>query len=124
MKIKVAMIAELPLPGEPIDGGVQAVTSYLVTCLRNCPDVELYVITFRMDGEPGRSLNREGYVQYTIPFSSLGTITGFRKDQENLNRCLAAIQPDIVHSQGAGHHGILASRSGLPSVTTIHGIQS
>ena len=118
------MIADLPEPGEVIDGGVQAVTSCLAPALGNLPDLELHVIRLKRGIDKARRHDREGYVLHVLPMSRLGTATKFRRDQHNLNRCLASIQPDLVHSQGAGHYGILASRAGYPTVITIHGILS
>lgn len=118
------MITDLPAPGEAMDGGVQAVSSYLVQELVLNPGIELHVLTFRAGQERVEDHQFAGYVQHLIPFSSFGTLTGFATDQLRLNNCLARIQPDVVHSQGGGHHGILAARSGFPFVTTIHGIQS
>ena len=53
----------------------------------------------------------------------MGTMTGLSIDQRRLNQTLDQIRPDVVHSQGAGHLGILAARSRYPCVITIHGIQ-
>ena len=124
MKIRVAMIADLPEPEEVIDGGVQAVTSGLVPALGRLPDVELHVIRLRRGVEEGRHHEQDSHVLHVLPMSRLGTVTSFRQDQRTLNRCLETIQPDVVHSQGAGHYGILTARSGYPAVITIHGILS
>ena len=118
------MITDLPDSGEPVDGGVQAVSSCLVTELARLESIDLHVVTFRLGLQSPRTVNRENYVHHLIPVGRLGTITGFAVDQARLNHALAEIRPDVVHSQGAGHLGILAARSKFPCVTTIHGIQS
>lgn len=123
MKIKVAMIADHPGDDGMIDGGVQAVTSYLVGALTRIPGIDLYILSFRL-GLKRVLVNRYAtHTHYLIPYGKLGTLTAFAKDQATLNTCLADIEPDIVHSQDAGHHGILASRCPYPAVITIHGIQ-
>lgn len=124
MIIKVAMIADHPETGDKIDGGVQAVTSYLVHAMTQLQEIELHVLSFRL-GTDRVTVNEEpNYVRYSIPFSRFGTLTGFNKDQAALNACLATIRPNVVHSQGGGHDGIVAKRSIFPTVVTIHGILS
>jgi glycosyltransferase involved in cell wall biosynthesis len=118
------MIADHPDVGSPIDGGVQAVTSYLVDALSSLDEVELHVISFRIGLRRSLVKEHQHYVHHLLPFGDLGAITGFARDQSTLNRLLAEIRPNVVHSQGAGHHGILAIRCGYPSVMTIHGIHS
>lgn len=122
MTIKVAMIADYPDSDHRIDGGVQAVTKYLVDAISAIAGVELTVIGFRQAILDIRVEENPKFVRYHIPYSSLGTLSGFAKDQKRLNACLATIRPDIVHSQGAGHFGILAQRTVYPTVITIHGI--
>jgi glycosyltransferase involved in cell wall biosynthesis len=124
MKIRVAMIADLPEPGEVINGGVQAVTSCLVPALGRLPAVELHVIRLRRGIDQTARHEQDGHMLHILPMSRLGTVTTFRQDQEMVDRCLGTIQPDIVHSQGAGHYGIIASRTGYSAVVTIHGILS
>jgi glycosyltransferase involved in cell wall biosynthesis len=116
------MVADLPLPGEPIDGGVQAVTSYLVEALSKSPEVELHVISFRPGLDGIRTLRADGIARYLIPYGRLGTLTVYAADQRNLEKCLRDIAPQLVHSQGGGHEGIVAKRAGYPTVVTIHGI--
>lgn len=116
------MIADHPETGEQIDGGVQAVTSYLVEALSQFDEIELYILSFRLGIDRVVVNQNPNYVHYSIPFSRFGTLTNFAKDQATLDKCVADIRPDVVHSQGAGHHGILANRSRFPAVTTIHGI--
>jgi glycosyltransferase involved in cell wall biosynthesis len=118
------MIADLPAPGESMDGGVQAVSRYLVQELVRLREIELHVITFGAGQKTMQEREYTDYVQHIIPLGGLGTLSGYAEDQKNLNKCLARIRPDIVHSQGAGHQGILAARSGYPAITTIHGIQA
>ena len=122
MTIRVAMIADHPGPGAPIDGGVQAVTSYLVDAISRFSDIELHVLRFRAGLSQVSEIKGPGYVLHTLPISRLGTLNGYRSDQSVLDQCLRSIRPDVVHSQGGGHLGILAMRAGYPVVVTIHGI--
>jgi glycosyltransferase involved in cell wall biosynthesis len=120
--MKLAMITDYPRAGEPVYGGVQAVSSYLIEALSQIGDLELNVLTFKAGISTAEVELLETHTHYILPFGKYGTLTGFRADQAILNSCLKKIRPDIVHSQGSGHHGILANRSGYPSVVTIHGI--
>lgn len=124
MTIKVAMLADYPESGSLIDGGLQAVTSYLVDAMVQLREVELHVISFRPGIDRVKFTKESNFFRYSLPLARFGTLTGFFKDQSTLNSCLKTIRPDIVHSQGGGHHGIIAKRTGLPTVVTIHGIHS
>ena len=120
--LRVAMITDHAASGEVVDGGVQAVTKYLVDALVRLEALELHVLSFKYNIKEPRSTTERGYRRHVLPGAGMGTLTAFRKDQRTLNTMLEGIQPDIVHGQGAGHNGILACRSPFPSVITIHGI--
>lgn len=120
--LRIAMLADLPESGEPINGGVQAVTNYLVKALQNLPDIDLHVLRLRQGVRKATSVQRERHHLHILPMSRLGTITAFWHDQRIVDDCLNSIAPDVVHSQGAGHYGILACRSRFPAVITVHGI--
>ena len=122
MAIRVAMIADYPETGDQIDGGVQAVTSYLVDAMSQLGEIDLHILVFRQGTAEAEVTEGPGFTRHSIPFAPFGTATGLSKDQSALNARLAAIRPDVVHSQGGGHQGILAKRSGYPAVVTIHGI--
>jgi glycosyltransferase involved in cell wall biosynthesis len=122
MAMKVAMITDHPESNERIDGGVQAVASYLVNAITELQEIDLHVLSFRLGSEGVTVTKEPNFTRYSLPFSRFGTLTAFARDQAVLNACLADIRPDIVHSQGGGHHGIVAIRSGYPTVVTVHGI--
>jgi glycosyltransferase involved in cell wall biosynthesis len=120
--MRIAMVADHPGVNQPNDGGVQSVTSYLVEELSRFKEIDLHVVRLRagidrVTEEPG-----PGFTLHTVPIQRLGTVTGFWKDQSLLNRKLASIRPDVIHSQGGGHYGILTKRAPYPSVITFHGI--
>jgi hypothetical protein len=116
------MITDHSESGERVDGGVQAVTKYLVEAMIRRPDIELHVISFQYRNDQHRSFAANGYNRHVLAGARFGTLTGFRQDQRTLDALLARIQPDVVHGQGAGHNGIIAARSGFPWVIPIHGI--
>jgi glycosyltransferase involved in cell wall biosynthesis len=105
-----------------VDGGVQAVTKYLVEALVEIDDIDLHVISFRYGLDRARQVEAEGYTRHHLPGARFGAITGYWKDQRSLSKCLEAIRTDVVQGQGISHDGIVATRSRYPSVLTIHGI--
>jgi glycosyltransferase involved in cell wall biosynthesis len=107
-----------------VDGGVQAVTKYLVDALIRFDDVEIHVLSFKYGIQDSWSSAANGYRRHVLAGARFGTLTGYWKDQQALNSYLDKINPTVVHAQGAGHNGILASRSRFPSVITIHGIMA
>jgi glycosyltransferase involved in cell wall biosynthesis len=118
----VAMIADYPLDPEAIDGGLQAVTVYLVRELLNLNEVDLRLVSFYPGIRASTRVHPNGLQQYLLPRQRLGAPTLWRYDFLNLNRCLNRIGPTVVHAQGAGLDGYLAVKSGYPSVVTFHGI--
>ena len=120
--LRVAMVADHPEQDDKIDGGVQAVTSYLAGAMSKLPDVDLHVITYRYNIAEPRTIEANDYVRHDIPGRRFGTMTAYWRSQIQLNHLLRTLKPHIVHGQGVGHDGIVASRSPYPSVLTVHGI--
>lgn len=116
------MIADHSDHADKVDGGVQAVTKYLVGAMTNLGEVELHVISYGYGIDEMRSIECDGYTRYVLPGKRFGTMTAYWRSQIQLNRILKMIRPDIVHGQGVGHDGIVAARCPYPSVLTIHGI--
>jgi len=122
--LRVAMITDYPDDEGVVDGGVQAVSKYLVKAMAQTGDIHVDVIGFRYGATKSETIRADGYTRHILPGGRFGAITGYWQDQRSLNRLLKTISPDIVHSQGVGHDGTVAARSGYPVVTTIHGIFS
>jgi glycosyltransferase involved in cell wall biosynthesis len=123
-KLRVAMVTDHPDREDMVDGGVQAVTKYLLHGLVKSGEIEVHVLSFKYGVKAGTSLPADGYFRHVLPGARFGTLTSFRKDQQTLTAHLDRIRPLIVHGQGAGHNGILARRSKYPSVITIHEIMT
>lgn len=115
------MVAEYPDSGL-VDGGVQAATRYLAEALVELDRIELHVISFRAHSSSPGQTSANGLHRHLLPRQRLGAVTRWHRDFAALERCLAAIRPDVVHGQGAGVEGYLAVRSGYPSVVTFHGM--
>jgi glycosyltransferase involved in cell wall biosynthesis len=124
MSIRVVMITDFPANVDKVDGGVQAVASYLVSELAKMPELDLHILSLERSRRPYRVAQKPGYWHHQISFQRLGSLAGFYRDQRNIDRCLEEIRPDLVHGQEASPHGILARRSKYPSVVTLHGIKS
>ncbi len=122
--LRIAIISDHADIGEKLDGGVQAVTRYILDGLRKSPGVEIHVLSIKYGIDRKQTISQPGYTLHLIPGSGFGALTAYRKDQKNVDSCLAEIKPQIVHGQGAGRDGITAVRSQYPSVITIHGIMS
>jgi len=120
--LRVAMITDFPENEGVVDGGVQAVSKYLVRAMAEIGDIHLDVISFRYGATGAEKIEADGYTLHFLPGARFGAVTGYWQDQRTFDRYLKVLSPDIVHSQGVGHDGTLAARSGYPVVTTIHGI--
>lgn len=121
--LRIAMITDHSASEDKVDGGVQAVTRYLVAALTALREIDLHVVGFSYGrGSAETSVTSNGYTKHVLPGAKLGTVTAFKSDQRELDKCLQRIDPAVVHGQGAGHNGILASRSRFPAVITVHGI--
>ena len=120
--LRVAMIADYPDSEDVIDGGVQAVTHYLVRAMSEIKDIDLHVVSFRSNMVPTMSHVPEGFTRHVLPEQSLGALTAYKRSQKSLNSLLKELQPDIVHGQGVGHDGIIVARCKFPHVLTVHGI--
>lgn len=107
-----------------VDGGVQAVTKYLVDELVKSEQLDVHVLSFKYGADRLDSREMHGYTRHVIPAARLGAFTIYSRDQHAANTLLERLRPDIVHSQGAGHYGIVATRSPYPALITIHGIMS
>lgn len=118
----VAMIADYPRHLDSIDGGVQAATAYLVSELVKSDEIDLHVVSFDVTVRAPNRVLRNGVKRHILPAQRLGAITRWRYDDMSLRKCLNEIKPTIVHAQGAGIDGFLATKSGYPSVVTVHGI--
>jgi glycosyltransferase involved in cell wall biosynthesis len=120
--LKVAMIADYPLDRDRIDGGVQAVVTYLVDALKDFSEIDLHIITFKRGSNRKLFQKRNGFYLHVLPKQRFGFSTFLFYDQFNLKRCLSRIKPHIVHAQGQGAPGYMALKSGYPAIVTFHGI--
>ena len=124
-KMKIVMATDYPIGGEKIDGGVQAVSSYIVNGLKKIEEVDLSIITFRSNiSEPEEAIE-DGIRIHVLPRAKRGgNLTFYRSDFKSFMACVNQIKPDLIHAQDASVEGYLASKSGYPSMVTFHGMIS
>lgn len=113
-----------PYPLGPIVGGVEAVTSALVSALNQHTDVEqLNVVTF-VNGSPKYSNQPLGKGYHHLIYSQerFELISKMAGDKNRLRILCDSLNPEIVHAQGLGKEGIVTVQQAFPSVVTIHGL--
>lgn len=116
------MISDYADVGGKTDGGVQTVTKYLVEEMSRTEGLDIHLVMFRPGLKRRTQIEHGNYTRHHLPMARLSALTSYAGNQRELQACLENIRPDIVHAQGAGSHGIMASRTHYPSVVTIHGI--
>lgn len=120
--MRIAMVSDYYDVDGKTHGGVQAVTRYLVEEMSRIEWLELHLVMFKQGLKRREQLEQGNHTRHYLPTSRLSAISCYAANQRKLDACLDSIQPDIVHGQGAGSHGIMVSRTEYPSVVTIHGI--
>jgi len=124
MRLKVALVGDVPANRQGVLGGCQSTTYYLIEGLAALGEVELSVIT--LDYQSTRDARRrEGGVDFyrlAVP-PRLGILTAHAVARARVNATLAAIGPQVVHGIGTGVHAYVALRAGYPTVLTVHGVQ-
>ncbi len=120
--MKIAMVTDYPLHADSVNGGVQAVSMYLVEAMRKMHDVDVFVVTFQ-SGRTQHEIVRVGEVDvHVLPKGTRGALTRYRDNRYAFRKCVDSLNPDIVHGQGIGREGFVALSSGYPGVVTIHGV--
>ena len=124
--MRVAIVGDYPLNDSQIWGGEQAAFSYLVRELCRINDLQVHVLTpasFDVAGQV--RVEENGATLHLLPpFPRFELFRRYRTYQAHLDDDLTQIRPDVVHAQGATHHGYVALGSGYPAVITVHGVQS
>jgi glycosyltransferase involved in cell wall biosynthesis len=110
------MVGDLPLPGESAVGGVAAAVAAVAGPLARLVDLTIVV--------PGASQDREAMfdgvpVRYLAAARGPGVLRYWSLDAARVARDVAALDPDLVHIQGAAGLGL---RLTVPTIVTVHGI--
>jgi glycosyltransferase involved in cell wall biosynthesis len=125
--VKVLMIGPFPERPETPIGGVEAVIATLAPALALRPEIEeMHVLSFLPKvteprdvriGDKLRVWYQPGQRRLALPTRSFLDLLAAR-------RLAVRIRPDIVHGQGIGMSGYLATRIGGHSVVTVHGLNT
>jgi glycosyltransferase involved in cell wall biosynthesis len=124
-KIRVAMLGAYPVDTSRIWGGVQAAYTALVKGLSQKDDLDLHILTLRPPQYTGSDqVKQANLTLHFLPqYPRFERLRNYGTYQTIINHTLAQIQPDLIHAQDAGADALVALRSGVPTVITVHGIR-
>lgn len=122
--LRVLIVGPYPVADAPV-GGVESAVSGLVAGLSRRDDVAaVHVADFRASAaeRTDESLQSKVTVHRLPAQRRLRLLNRALTDRHRLKALVTELDPDIVHGQGIGLAGYVASTSGRPTVTTVHGI--
>ncbi len=125
MGLKVLMIGAYPLEPGMVHGGIESVTSALVSALAAQDDIDNVAVLRFHHGDASTDYRRVGpkvEVYYVRGQDRLRTITGSFLDVRKARKLVAELKPDIVHGQEIGWSGDIAVKCSPNSVVTVHGL--
>lgn len=124
-RICVVMLGAYPLDATHIRGGVQAAYAYLVNGLTEMDDLELHVLTIKPKDYSGPDqVEQTNLTVHFLPqYPRFERLRNYHTYQAIVNKTLAQIRPVLIHAQDAGADALVAIRSGVPTVVTVHGIR-
>jgi len=123
--IKILLITQYP-EGKPIYGGVEAVSKYLIDELIKINIIEeLHIVSWNITQENFliNSITKEKGVHFFI--NNIGRfqlLTGYSKNTNIVKRFCDSRRIDLIHAQGMDRENVVATNTGYPTITTIHGI--
>lgn len=122
--LRVLFVSPYPY-GDKITGGVEAVAQALILTLALQPEIEaVQVMSFgrNLKRYEKISLNDKLTVHYVPAQRRLELPTGSILNVWRARRIAQQFHPHIVHGQGIGGYGDVATRLGYPAVVTAHGM--
>jgi glycosyltransferase involved in cell wall biosynthesis len=124
-KIGVVMLGAYPMDATRINGGVQAAFAYLVKGLAQTDNLDLHVLTLASSNYNGPDqVEQANLTIHILPsYPRFERLRNYRTYQSVINKKLAQLRPDLIHAQDAGADALVAIRSGIPTVITVHGIR-
>jgi glycosyltransferase involved in cell wall biosynthesis len=123
-RLRVLFVSPYP-HGDRVTGGVEAVAQALIPTLALQPDIEaVQVISFDRDTREYERvvLNEKLTVHYVPAQGRLELPTGAMLNVWRARKLARQFHPHIVHGQGIGLCGDIATRLGFPAVVTAHGM--
>ncbi|MBI5470762.1 MAG: glycosyltransferase family 4 protein [Ignavibacteriae bacterium] len=122
--LRIMLISDYPYKGVII-GGLESAVQILAKALSELQAVEkVLVVNFRtnIDRDETVAINDKLDIAYVIGQKHYALPTKSYFDLVNARRIAAQFRPDVVHGQGTGMQGDIATRLGYPSAVTIHGV--
>lgn len=123
--LKVVLMGAYPMDTTHINGGVQAAFAYLVKGLAQTNELDLHILTpsptihTRTDRIKKSNLT----IHFLNPYPRFERLRNYKNYQSFVNKKMAEIKPDLIHAQDAGADALVALRTDIPTVITIHGIR-
>ncbi|MBL1074076.1 glycosyltransferase family 4 protein [Nocardia sp. 2] len=125
MGLNVVMIATYPLEPGRIVGGIESVTSTLVSALAARAEIDRLTVLRFHTGEAPVHTRREGpkvEIRYLRGQRRLAVATGSYFDVRQARKIIAELRPDVVHAQEIGSRGDIATQVSDNAVVTVHGL--
>ncbi len=123
--LRLLIIGDYPLNEGLIIGGVQAVTSTLAHALAAHDEVQRVTVLSLHHGhisQPFRKIHDKLHILYIRRQPALTIFTRSVLDVWHTRRIAASISPQLVHGQGIGRSGYIATKLRIPAVVTVHGL--
>lgn len=121
--MRVVMVGDFPRRANEIEGGVEAVTSYLAGALRSFPDIEIMGVTLDRWGGGSRVEDHNGLAIYFVPVSKRPSRISNWQNVREMSRVISSLKPDLVHAHIANQYASAARATAKPWVLTAHGIR-
>jgi glycosyltransferase involved in cell wall biosynthesis len=122
-RLRVLIIGPYPIGNTPV-GGVETAVAGLAAGLGKLEAIEhVHVADMRPDAVTDIEVLSPKITIHRLPAQKrLRLLNSGAHDVSALRRLSERVRPDIVHGQGIGLVGLAATRLGLPSVVTVHGM--
>ena len=123
--MKLCYLSDLPALGQLAESGVPKVSETLLREYEQMPNLEVEVVHL-VDGLPAAVTEERGNVRYHyFPCASWGkAATLHLREKSKLIASVATFSPDVIHGQPPVYYMQAATKCGLPSVVTVHGLVS
>ena len=120
--MRVMIVGRYPASPKQIDGGVAAANLYLSQALVRQSNLSLVGVRLVDDGDKPVVQGDFDWPMVDLPLDRSSVTTLYKRQKRRFAQLLKDFSPEIVHGQGLDVAGLLAVRSGLPSLVTVHGV--
>jgi len=121
--MKLALIGPYPFKDDKIEGGVEAVTAYLIEGLKRINSLTIHVIACRAEIAKEKIVRKESiFVHYLPSQKHFGNISLGFMARRRVRKKIEDIKPDIIHFESISRYAYFKSKPPYPTVTTVHGI--